>query len=131
MQTWNFQIFLTTNHSWKSIYFIKTFFPFIKMSTIKVKYFPENVGDGHFLLCLTGSFLSFCCGIFSYFVFFHAFLFCWKFRLSYQQTSFFSRRCFDAFSEPQESNQTKYSIHMLQQLNGHKIVPNKGFTFKD
>ena len=34
MRTWNFKKFSKNNHSWKSIYFIKTFLLFIKMSTI-------------------------------------------------------------------------------------------------
>ena len=34
LRTWNFKKFSTNSHSWKSIYFIKTFLPLRKMSTI-------------------------------------------------------------------------------------------------
>ena len=41
---------------------------------------------------------------------------------------FFSRHCFDAFFEPPQSNQSKYLIHMPQQLNGHKNCTKQKFT---
>ena len=82
------------------------------------------------ILCLVGSFLCFCCGIFSYFVFFYAFLFCWKVGLNCCRQNFF-RHCFDAFSEPPQSKPTKYSIRMPQKLNGCKnCTKEKFYTYR-
>ena len=39
----------------------------------------------------------------------------------------FSQHCFDVFFEPPQSHQTKYPIHMPQQLNRHKNCTKQKF----
>ena len=80
------------------------------------------------VFCLVGSlffdFLWHFCGILYFFMTF----FLLKFQTQLLSTNLsFSRRCFDTFFEPPQSNQTKYSILMPQQANEHKNCAKQKF----
>ena len=72
------------------------------------------------------AFFSFCCGIFSCFVFFHAFLFCWMFRLNCcRQISFFPTLCWCFFeTSTKESNQI-FNSHDTATESAQKLYQTK------